>query len=110
MIATVSCTPARRAAVHTFVTGTRANHDRPARRARRSVFLVLDCRKLARAVLAPVEPGTRHRTWRRCAARWRRWLQRAAIVVFGLLPQVHAGAILRFRRQELRRHPPEDVV
>jgi hypothetical protein len=42
------CTPARRATVHALVARPAANHERPARRARRCIFLRLNSREFGR--------------------------------------------------------------
>ena len=96
---------ARVAAVGALVAGAAADHDRAAGRARRRVFLVLDRRERA-----PPSPTARLRAGRHRPSACRDVAAAAARASSTVLAAVDAGVELRLRRQELRRHPPEDVV
>src|SRR5215471_6707417 len=97
--------PARRATVRALVARAAADHDRAARRARRRVLLVLN-RRERRGLLRIRGPGAAWRVSSRFHVE-RQLLGRRDGYLFAI---VHAGAELGFRRQELRRHPAEDVV
>ena len=100
---------ARRAAVAALVAGAAADHDRPAGGARRRVFLVLHRRERRR--LRHDRAGRAHRGGRRRPPTFGAGIAGAVCRLRrGLVAVVDAGAELRLRRQELRRHPAEDVV
>src|SRR4029077_13840125 len=103
----VSGTSARGAAVRALVARTAAHHDRAARRAGRRVFLVLYGRE-RRGLSRPARlEGRAYRCIRYRLHVERQLLRRRDGHLFTV---VHAGAELRFGRQELRGHPAEDVV
>src|SRR5687767_4171968 len=82
------CATARIAAVYALIARATANHDRPARRARRRVLLILNRGEWR---------GRRLHCRRRDHRRIRGWRQRMTVAV-GIvqLAPVHAGVKLRF--------------